>query len=666
MNEELTPNVPEEETPNAEVVAPTEAAPVTENETAATIEVAEEQMVTATAPVAVELEEEVSDILDTHEDDAEDASAFIEEHADLNEFTKKDLVELAEKLADAIKKHDKTATDVKNIDTVSKQIHPIYDDLKIKEKSEALKQYIAENGSDEGFEFQNDSYTIRFESLMIQIRDEKNKFFRNQKQLREDYFDTKTELLKRLREIVEDEEKGGSKENWNQFKKVQDDWKEAGNINSPHNGSLWSAYNALVDRYFDIRSIQNELKELDRKRNLESKSEIVTKIESLSKQFNEGYSKVLFNQANELLEEYKQIGPAPREEQEALWERLKAAFDAIYDKKREQQESSKALQQEVLDAKTKLVENLQPYLSFKSKSINEWNEKTKEILSIQDQWNALSGSMPREKGKEVSKDFWGMLKTFFKNKSQFFAELEAEREENLKAKTALCEKIEAILSNGDTSASNTDSVIEMQKTWRTIGHVPEKFKDSIYDRFKKAADAYFDLKRTSSSEIEKEYQANLQAKVALCEKIEAFVASNDIDLSQLQNFKKEFNQIGFVPKKDIKTIQKRFVDAINAFVKASSVSKAEEEKLLIRNEVDVVLKTGGDNRSLNKQENELRKKIKTLEDDIAVWKNNILFFGHSKGAEKLKAEYDKKIAKAEEELKAMNDKLKLFSAANNS
>lgn len=176
--------------------------------------------------------------------------------------------------------------------------------------------------------------------------------------------------------------------------------------------------------------------------------------------------------------------------------------------------------------------------------------------------------------------------------------------------------------------------------------------------------SFFELKRQASSEVDKEYAENLAKKEALIAQIKASVAEN-ADLQILAEYKKQFASIGFVPKKDMQRIQSAFVEAINLFVKsASNLTAGDREKLMLQNEVDVVLKSGkGGSKSLGKQENDLRRKIKAMEDDIALWRNNIEFFGPSRGADKIKADFEKKIAKAEKELNALQDKLKLIVSA---
>lgn len=593
----------------------------------------------------------------------EEPESILEFDEDFSNYSKKDFVDLADRLLEAMNARTLTVPDVKNIDNALKVVRAAFDDIHQQEKNEALSSYIADNGSDEGFEFRNDNFSIRFEGILIQIREKRQAFYQKLEREKEDYFEVKTRLLQRLREIVDTEEKGESKNNWEAFKNLQTEWKNAGNINSPHNGSLWSAYNALVDRYFDIRSIQNELKDLDRKKNIEAKEAVVIKIEEIAESLQgTPINNVTLKKANELLQEYKHVGPGPREEQDALWERLKKAFDVIYDKKRELQKESSELSEEVLKAKSQLLANLQAYLEFNSDSINEWNAKTREVQGIQDQWNAIKGGMPREKGKEVSKSFWSTLKQFFKHKSEFFAKLEARREANYKAKSELVQQVKAILEAGDYAAPNTNRIIDLQKKWKTIGHVPEKYKDSLFEEFKSVCDAYFNHKRDESKAQDSEYDKNLAAKTAICEEIEKLVAEGETNLNRLPEFKKSFNAIGFVPRKDMKTIQDRFIKAINSYVKsASGLEKSEKDKLILQNEAEVVLKSGG---NLNKTESDLRRKIKHLEDEISLTKNNLEFFGYSKNADKLKAEYQKKIDKGEAELKELNAKLRLIMAAN--
>jgi Domain of Unknown Function (DUF349) len=586
---------------------------------------------------------------------------------DFSNFSKKEFVDLAGKMLDSMNSRTLATSDVKNIDGVLKVGRQAFDEINAQEKIDAKKEFIAKNGNEEGFEYKNDNYTIRFEGILIQIREKRQSFFQKLEREKEDYFEVKTRLLQSLREIIEKEEKGESKNSWEAFKKLQNEWKQAGNVSSPHNGTLWSTYNALVDRYFDNRSIQNELKDLDRKKNLINKEGVVIKIEAIAETLKEtSLTNVVLKKSNELLNEYKAIGPGIREEQDLLWNRLKTAFDVIYEKKRELSSENNSLQEETFNAKNILLNNIKGLLTFSSDSINEWNGKSKEVMEIQEQWNAIKGPLPKDKGRDISKDFWNALKLFFKNKSEFFQKLESKKEANYKAKEELCVAAEEIVAKADLSAPNTNAIIDLQKKWKTIGQVPDKFKDTLYDRFKAACDQYFNLKRDENKSQDAEYDKNLIAKNAICDEIEKAVAAGKTDFAKLAEFKKSFNAIGFVPKKDMANIQNRFIKAINSLVKTSSgVEGKDKERMMLQNEAEVVHHSGGgSSKNLDKQEGDIRRRVKSLEEEITLTKNNLEFFGFSKNAEKLKEEYMKKVIKAEAELQDLKDKLKAIKSGN--
>jgi hypothetical protein len=305
-----------------------------------------------------------------------------------------------------------------------------------------------------------------------------------------------------------------------------------------------------------------------------------------------------------------------------------------------------------------------PYTTFSSGSINEWNGKTKEILAYQEEWVATKGPMPREEGKELSKKFWSALKTFFHNKGEFFKQLEARREQNLQAKTVLCEEVEKIVESAEDTPANTQRVIELQKKWKTIGQVPEKFKDSIYVRFKKSCDAYFENKRSKNKEVEKDFEENFTKKKNLCERIEAAAADpKDSTLAHLNTFKDEWSSVGFVPKKEMQSIQKRYIAAVNAYVSAiGKLSNKEKEQVVLESEVEMV-KDGESSRGLYRKESDIRRKVSQLENDIALWQNNIEFFAKSKTSDKLKATFEEKINKASDLLEELKHQLTIIQEA---
>ncbi|MPR36371.1 DUF349 domain-containing protein [Cytophagaceae bacterium SJW1-29] len=623
---------------------------------------------TSEAESTDETSESEEDTIEASGDEDEDAEEA--DDIDYSQLSKSELVTALEKEIEDLSVPSVGTARFRKADAVVKEIRPVLDQLKRTEWNSAKEKYVTDTGSEDGFEYKHDETTRRIEELTKEIRSKRKDFFQKLEKNKDQNFNQKTELLQRLRELVdtdESHETGAAdiKSSWEEFKKIQEEWKQAGNVSSPHNGTLWATYNALIDRYFSNRNIYFELKELDRKRNSELKIELCEKIENLVKTLeNRPMSREVLNEGNQIFEEYKHVGPAPRDEQEVLWQRFKKSLDALYDARRAQYDDQKKTMVEVYEQKSKIYEAIVPYTTFSSGSINEWNTKSKEIIAYQEAWVATKGPMPRDEGKQLSKKFWAALKTFFSNKGEFFKQLEAKREHNLKAKTALCEEVERIVESGEDTPANTQRVIELQKQWKGIGQVPEKFKNSIYTRFKQSCDAYFDQKRSKNKEQDKDFDDNLAQKKKLCERIEKAAADpKDSTLSHLNDFKEEWAKIGFVPRKDMQSIQKRYIAAINDYVGAiGKLSSKEKEQVVLESEVEMV-KEGDSSRNLYRKESDIRRKVTQLENDIALWQNNIEFFAKSKSADKVKAQFEEKIRKASEQLEDLKHQLTIIQEA---
>lgn len=589
---------------------------------------------------------------------------------DYSQLSKEQLVNLLENELSLINSEGVKPASLKKAEALAREIRPVLDHIKQTDREAALKVFVADSGSEDGFEFKYDAETQKIDSLSREIRGLKNTYYQSVEKEKEKNFNVKTSLLQRLRTLLEEEgtretDPSGMKSSWEEFKKIQEDWKSAGNIASPHNGTLWATYNALIDRYFSNRNIYFELKELDRRRNADLKAELCKKVEDLAKSLeSRPMSKEILAEANHIFEEYKHLGPAPKEDQEKLWQRFKVALDQLYDAQRGQFAEQKKSMQENYDQKLKIYEAIVPFTTYNSGSIKEWNAKTKEVMAFQDQWVALKGIMPREEGKELSKKFWATLKTFFHNKGEFFRQLESKREQNLELKNQLCADAEAILATGEDTAANTQKVIELQKKWKAVGQVPEKYKDTIYDRFKKACDSYFDQKRSKNKEVEAEFEENLRRKTDLIERIEIAAANKDeSSLDLLSAFKSEWTSIGFVPKKDMQATQKRYIAAVNTYVSAiGKLSSKEKEQAVLESEVELV-RDGESSRGLFRKENDIKRRVSQLENDISLWQNNIEFFAKSKTSDRLKAEFERKISSAQAQLEELKHQLSIIQEA---
>ena len=558
------------------------------------------------------------------------------------------------KIKEIVSEHAHPGT-YKKVDEITKEVKEAWTQLKQAEKQAAIEAFKATNdGTDEGFDFKDEAVHA-VDQLIHYIRTEKQVFFQGLEKAREKALEGKTRLINELRDLVDKDDNSDPAHvnaSFKTFKKIQEEWKGLGAVQGPMNQTLWQSYHALVDRFYSNRSIFFELLELDRKKNLQAKEVIAAKLEKLAEAVAKATNlPVLLKEAEELFNEYKHIGPAQREENEAMWQRVKKSLDVLFEQKRQIQDANKAVFEENLKIKKELAGLMNGYSTFQSTSISEWNQASKAVLALQEQWGKLKGGLPRDGGKEVSHQFWADLKTFFKHKSEFFGKIDAERKANLAAKQQFIDQVEGIVAVGTETPEITQTVIELQKKWKEIGHVPEKQKDSIYTKFKAACDAYFNLKRSASKGAKDvEMDANLAAKQAILGEMETMLKDASL-LARLGEVKAAWDAVGFVPKKNVKELQDAFRKTWNALIDLARTQP--KEQLAAWGFELKSLKTESEQTESAAPSMDARKKIAALENDIAVLSNNLEFFAKGKNADKLRADFEKKIEAAEKELEKL-------------
>lgn len=566
-------------------------------------------------------------------------------HVDYTNYTKSQFVALIKELS--------RETNFKKIDIVLKEIKPIYDDIREKERLAALDKFTSEGAEAADFEYKGDDLDISFDANLKLIRDRRAQYFRQQEEQKNDNLRRKQELIEKLRVLVD------SPDNTNQFeafKQLQKEWRSIGPIPGTQAKTLWANYHALVDRFYDNQSIYFELKELDRKKNLESKIELCVRAEKLAET---EIIKDAIRELNELHQEFKHLGPVPAEEKEAIWQRFKTASDAVYARRDAYLHNLQHELQQNMDLKIRYGEEAQAYATFQSDRIKEWNEKTKEILELQKKWEAVGG-LPRAKAKDVNKKFWSAFKSFFNNKNIFFKKLDEEREQNLQMKNELV-KLALELKESQDWEKTSNEMKTLQQKWKDVGPVPEKFREKVFKEFKDACDYFFAQKRGQMGKVEQEQIDNLNLKTAIIEELERNVNEGTASVELLRDLQDRYNTVGFVPKKDISNIKSRYHEAVDKFVAAiPDLSEDEKSRVVLETQISDLKKDPMADRKIYQKEQAIRKKIGRAENDIALWKNNLEFFGKSQNADKVRDEFNDKIRTATEHLKELKQQLKLL------
>lgn len=537
------------------------------------------------------------------------------------------------------------------MDKIVHEIKAAFDEFTNKEKEEALEKFKAEGGTEDDFDFRPSDEEREFNTHYYEFKKQLGNLRKEAERQKDTNLHLKTELLNKLRDLVDGEETTLS---ISTIKDIQNTWKSIGQVPVAQNRSLWASYNALMDRFYDNRSIYFELKELDRKKNLESKTELCEKAEALK---NVKDLKDAIKSLNDLHEEYKHIGPVPRDEQENLWQRFKAASDAVYDRRKNFYEGQKEVFQKNQEEKEALIEKLNTFGEFKAARIREWNLKTKEILEIQKAWEKI-GPVTRESGKEINKSFWAAFKQFFHNKNLFFKELDEIRATNqAKAEELITRAGE--LSESTDWQNTANALVKLQQEWKKLGPTPEKHRDALYKRFKSACDAFFDNRRNANQQSNAEFEENLKKKQEICQQIKQ-LATNSPTEEALTELVSAYNEVGFVPRKSIKEIAVEFKTAVDTCLEKLGTEGAGREDFLFRLNLNQIQSDPNATKTLNKKEHGIRKQISELENNITLWKNNLEFFASSKTADKLKDQFDIKIQKAEDEVEKLKNKLAIL------
>lgn len=465
----------------------------------------------------------------------------------------------------------------------------------------------------------------------------------------------KKEIIRVLRELVNGVE---NKDTFNNVKDLQNAWKDIGNLNNSKDKSLWTTYNALLDRFYDNRSIYFELKDLDRKKNLELKNAICEKAEKLVD--NSNIMRAV-SSLNELHAEFKHIGPVDRDKQEDIWNRLKNASDEVYKKKKDFISNIKESLNENLEKKSKLLDEINKIKNFKSDKFKEWNNKTKEVLSLKDKWNSIGG-VPKSSTRNISKEFWNSFKEFFSNKSKFFKKIDDSFKANLDLKKALVDKVNELKSSDDWE--NTSKEIQsLQQEWKKIGKVPMKEKDSIFKEFKDACDFFYERMRVEDKDTIKMHEDNLEKKLSTCEAIEKLLDNKEFDQDEFFKLQVKFLEIGHVPKDKVETVKEKFKKTIDVVVDKSSslMNKDDFDKFKFIIELNSLAKNPYSKNKIIKKKSDLIKKINAIQSEIKNLKNNIYYLKESVAAENLKKEYMEKINNSDKEIESLKLQLNLIN-----
>ncbi len=652
LNAETQPSVesPESETPVAELKPEAEQPLVTEIVSETMVEEPHEELIPADHELSkLEMHEAIQKAEAESEEETEVGEEEVyEPEVDYSVLSKDELIT---KLEEAVS-HDDVNRIKNRIAAIKVEFLRIIKD----EKQAAADAFIAAGGLAEDYKPIPDPLEEKFRLIFDVYRVKKAKFNEQLEKQKIINLAAKQQVLEELKVLVNSEET--LKRTYDEFKGLQERWKQIGLVPRAEMNNLWQTYNFLVERFFDKVKINKELKDLDLKKNLEHKMQLCEKTEELLLSTSVHKS---FKLLQKYHDEWKEIGPVPQDKKDEIWERFKTVTDRINVIRKEYYSSQEKEQENNLLAKTALCEKIEAMLAEEIPNMQVWKEKTNEITEMMKLWQAI-GRAPVKSNDEIWQRFKKSINNFYNLKKEFFGGLKEQQTNNYNLKVNLCLQAEALKTSTNWKTTTND-FLKLQQEWKKIGPVPRKYSDKIWKRFRSACDEFFHAKSHYFSNINQMEGENQQKKLELIKQVDAYPVGEDkkTNLDALRNFQREWMEIGHVPMDQKEKLQNEFRNAINRLLDRLKISSAEANTLQYKNKLDAMQSSPDSGKMMYRERGLMEGKISKLQSDINLWENNIGFLASSKNADILKEEFERKIKSAKEELALLKAKLKLLS-----
>lgn len=515
----------------------------------------------------------------------------------------------------------------------------------------ARAQFIENGGEPEAFLPTPNVLEDEFKAAMNVIKQKRTELQAELDRQKEENLQKKQEILERIKVLSATPEEANQA--YKEFKELQNQWKELTLVPAEKANELWKTYQLYVEQYYDQLKLNNEFREYDFKKNLEIKTRLCETAEKLNE---EADVISAFQQLQALHQEFKETGPVAKELREEIWARFKAASTAMNKRHQQYFEELKQKEEENLAHKTALCEKIEAIDLTAIKTAAAWEAQTQQIIEMQKEWRTI-GFAPQKMNVKIFERFRGACDRFFTEKAAFFKRLKEEQAQNLAKKTELCEKAEALKDSTDWKAT-ADKLMQIQKEWKTIGAVPKKHSESLWQRFIGACDYFFEQKGKNTASQRGEEKENLQKKEQVIEKLKALLESDEEENKQdaVRELMKEWNEIGFVPFKEKDKIYKAYHETVDQLFKALNMSAARRRLDNFKNNLKNDAKEGG--QGLSRERERLVRAYENKRSEIKTYENNLGFLTcSSKKGSSLLNEMNKKMEKLKDELNLIGEKI---------
>ena len=529
--------------------------------------------------------------------------------------------------------------------------------LHLAERDAQTKEYLEKGGDPEKFVLLPDDTEEAFKAEMQIIKEKRAKIFLEQEEEKQENLAKKLEIIEKIKAMTTSPEEAN--QSYNDFKALQQEWKEIKTVPADKANELWRNYQLYVEQFYDLLKLNSEAREYDFKKNLEAKTALCEAAEKLDE---EPDVISAFHQLQDLHQQYREIGPVAKELREQIWSRFKAASTVINKKHQQYFEEIRAKEEKNLELKTALCEKLEAIDLDAIKTAAQWETTTKEVIAMQQEWREI-GFAPQKMNVKIFERFRTINDVFFSKKAEFFKELKSQYSSNLEKKQELVKKAQELADSTDWKKTG-DKIIALQKEWKTVGVVPRKQGELLWKDFLDACNKFFEARNKANAGTRNTEHSNLAKKREVVAKLKDLLENPVENVQQaLQKLTEEYNSIGHVPFKEKDNIYKEYHEVLDKIYKDLHISNAKRRLYNFKNNLKNVAEKGSD--ALDNERGRLLRRYDQLRSDITTYENNLGFLNAaSKKGNSLVEEMNRKVQKLKDELELVRNKIKAIDAEN--
>ena len=523
--------------------------------------------------------------------------------------------------------------------------------LHIAEREEQQKAYLEEGGDPEKYQVRPDDVEEAFKAEMQVIKEKRAKLFQKQEEERANNLKHREEIIEKIKNMATSPEEANK--SFNAFKQLQQEWKEIGAVPPEKANETWKTYQLYVEQFYDLLNLNREAREYDFKKNLEQKTRLCEEAEKLAEETDIISA---FHQLQELHAQYRETGPVAKDLRDEIWTRFKNASTVINKKHQQHFEELRAREEENLTKKTALCEKVEAIAKEENKGTADWEKHSQEIIAIQQEWKTI-GFAPQKMNVKIFERFRTACDDFFGRKAEYFKEIKKRFAENAEKKRVLVEKAKALADSTDWK-STSDKIIALQKEWKTIGTVPKKLGDRLWNDFLAACNQFFEARNAANAGSRNEEHANLDKKRDIIAKLKAMIedAGDDVQ-AKVQALIDEYNTVGHVPYKDKDKVYKEYHEVLDKVYDTLHIKQTRRRLDNFKNNLRNVAKRGED--AVDNERARLMRRYEQLKQEVTTYENNLGFLNiASKKGNSLVEEMNRKVQKLKDEVQLVFDKIK--------